>query len=60
MPNWLVGLIVGVIFTLFIVVLPIVYTLGIRQGQIKALNGDIEYELVEGNNRTMRWRKIYE
>ena len=60
MPNWLVYLIVGVIFALFVVVLPVVYTLGIRQGQIQALNGDIEYELVEQENSTMRWRKILE
>ena len=60
MPNWLSGLIIGIILATVFVGLPVAYTIGVRQGQIQALNGDIEYELIEQDNSTMRWRKIYE
>ena len=60
MPDWLVGFIVAVILVVCCIGIPVVYTLGVRQGQIQAINGEVEYELVEQDNGTMRWRKIYE
>lgn len=60
--NNILGYILFVILFILIIITNtfLFYDSGYKKGQIDAINGKIEYELIEKENKTKTWEKIKE